>query len=459
MGYNITGTSGNDRLDLSSQAGPDTIVGLVGDDYLMPGSGLTTATGDSGADTVHVLFGLNTWGTARGGTGDDHIFNGGTGSMELYGNSGADSIFVDPGAPSQSIYGGDDSSDAGDWIQSGNGADFIFGNGGDDTIRGAGGNNTVIGGTGDDSLLTGTDNDFIYAGEGNDTIWAAPGFDTVYAGEDNDSIYVGTSAVQTFGLIFCGAGSDTLGARDANGPLIVVGGADSSDAADSLVAGSGNDFLFGNGGADTIDTGNGLNSVVAGVGSDSVVGGDAADQMLGNENNDTLVARDGNNTVVGGIGDDYLVTGQHLDWIAGNEDNDTVIGGFGADTLAGGSGRDRFVYLAPNEDGFSTAVGSGFNEMITDLDWNDDRFDVLGAITSVAVRTVTGAASLADAAQAALAGQQATGGTPNAAAQFDFGGHTFVVINQDAALGFADQSDLLIDITGATGTINLGAFV
>jgi len=46
------------------------------------------------------------------------------------------------------------------------------------------------------------------------------------------------------------------------------------------------------------------------------------------------------------------------------------------------------------------------------------------------------------------------------AAQFTFGGHTYVAINQDGVFNaFLDTGDLLIDITGVTGTIATSNFI
>jgi hypothetical protein len=55
----------------------------------------------------------------------------------------------------------------------------------------------------------------------------------------------------------------------------------------------------------------------------------------------------------------------------------------------------------------------------------------------------------------ALAG----GGTAVVAAQFTFGGRAYLAINQDAPRNaFDDTGDLLLDITGVTGTIGAGDF-
>jgi hypothetical protein len=47
-----------------------------------------------------------------------------------------------------------------------------------------------------------------------------------------------------------------------------------------------------------------------------------------------------------------------------------------------------------------------------------------------------------------------------AAAQFTFGGRTYLAINQDATLNaFDDTGDLLFDITGVTGAIATSRFI
>ena len=52
------------------------------------------------------------------------------------------------------------------------------------------------------------------------------------------------------------------------------------------------------------------------------------------------------------------------------------------------------------------------------------------------------------------------GAANNVAAQFTFAGRTYLAINQDGALNaFLDTGDLLLDVTGATGTIDAGDFL
>jgi hypothetical protein len=89
----------------------------------------------------------------------------------------------------------------------------------------------------------------------------------------------------------------------------------------------------------------------------------------------------------------------------------------------------------------------------------------LSCTSAVAFATNTGAGTGVDlntSANNAIAAAFALNGgaAVNVAAQFTFGGRTYLAINQGGALNaFEDVNDLLIDITGATGTIATGNFI
>ena len=96
------------------------------------------------------------------------------------------------------------------------------------------------------------------------------------------------------------------------------------------------------------------------------------------------------------------------------------------------------------------------------MNWAEDKFDTATLVTFAAnMGAGTGgdlnaSANNAIAAAFALSG----GGVNQVAAQFTFAGRTYLAINQDAALNaFADVGDLLIDITGVTGTIATSNFI
>jgi len=200
------------------------------------------------------------------------------------------------------------------------------------------------------------------------------------------------------------------------------------------------------------------NTVVGGFGGDSIVGGAAGDAIFANEDSDTVNAGDGANSIVGGLGNDSIATGTGNDVVLGSEGNDYTFASLGADTLAGGSGNDAFLYGAAAEDGNGAAGGA--IETVTDLNWAEDAIDTVpvtfgrnygAAFTSQGTLT-----SAADAA-VSTAFVEAGGGT--VAAQFVFGGRTFLTVDLDDDGSFLDANDLLIDITGVTGTTSTARFV
>jgi Ca2+-binding RTX toxin-like protein len=475
MAYNITGTNGNDTLNQSVNGGPGTIAGLAGSDCILTGTGLAAVTGDSGNDTVVLQSG--NIGIVNGGTDNDSIFAAGAvGSMILFAGDGLDLVNMGNATAGQTILGGNDATDGADSIIAGTGADLVFGNGGNDTLNGNNGTDTLIGGVGNDSIFTpgGAFADLVFGNEGNDTTAADSGNDTVFGGLGDDSLtgaynpgddvrYFGNEGADT--IILTGRGFVSIpiggGGADTFGPgaATIVGGNDSADGNDLLAGGAGADFIFGNGGDDRISAGNGVNTVVGGFGADTIVAGNGADLIFANESNDSVRAGDGDNTVFGGRGDDVILAGAGADTIQGNEGDDTILGDFAADTISGGGGRDLFLLTNAADDG-NGAAGAAI-EHITDLNWAEDRLLTLRAVAFAANVGAPTGANLSAAAGNALAAALTLGGdaTVNVAAQFTFGGHTYVAINQDTAFNaFDDAGDLLLDITGATGTIAASRF-
>ncbi len=233
----------------------------------------------------------------------------------------------------------------------------------------------------------------------------------------------------------------------------------------SILGSSGADILFGNGGADTIRGGfgsGGNDTIIGGFDADSVLSvASSADFIFGNEGNDTIDAGpDGPDTVFAGQGNDTVLAGSGRDTLLGNEGNDTIRGNLAIDTISGGSGGDVFAYSTGSDDGDNVA-GGGPTELITDLNWSEDRVQVFAAIAAAGGISAGAAANLQQAADNALGAIWAGNGSGaiRVAAQFDFGGRTYVAIDQGGAFGsFQDANDLLLDITGAVGTIGTGNF-
>ena len=300
----------------------------------------------------------------------------------------------------------------------------------------------------------------IFGNQGNNSIFVSPGADTVFGGLGNDSIFQGGGGGSP--NWFGNEGNDTMDAA-ASDAVTLVGGNDSADGGNSLVSGTGADLIFGNGGNDTIlPGGTGANTVVGGQGGDCIASGTGADLIFGNEGNDTVDAGGGANTVFGGQGNDTIRGGIGRETIQGNEGNDTIDGdvvGGSIDTISGGSGNDVFVYFDVSADG-DNAAGGGPVEWVTDVDWSVDRFDTLSQVTfATNLGAGTGADLNASANNAIAAASALAGGGAHVAAQFTFGGRTYLAIDQNNLGTFADTDDWLIDITGVTGTIATSNFI
>ena len=255
--------------------------------------------------------------------------------------------------------------------------------------------------------------------------------DTAIGGFGNDSVFMLNG-----GLVFANEGNDTV-LGNSGPPTTVFGGL-------------GNDFI-------AFTPQNPINLFVGGEGADTIT--------AGNPNLRTTIYGGVDSTAGGGAdGADSLRGGSSLDLIFGGGGNDTIQGdqpgGITIDTIAGGNGNDVFAYTGGGDDG-NNAAGGGPLEQVTDVDWSADRFDTN---VNVTFATNTGAGTGADlnaSANNAIAAAFALGGggVTVAAAQFTFAGRTYLAIDQAVLGSFLDTDDLLIDITGVTGTIATASFI
>jgi Ca2+-binding RTX toxin-like protein len=334
------GDGGNDRLTTAtgfaipvraeSDSGPSdtallqggdggaTLLGGAGSDTLIGGKGNDSITGGSGND---LIIGGDGNDALLAGSGTDQIYSGGGNSLlvggpgndSLYGGGGKDTIhggsgvyFIDGGSGNDVIYGDTGSG----IIHAGNGNTTIdcrtctnpiqiFGDGGSDVIYGGSGNDTIYAGTGGNNVVHGGGgNDLIYGGSGGDALYADTGNDTIYGGTGNEFLY----------------GGDGLGLQpNAAGNGLVNAGGDGKSAGSSLlIAGPGNDVLYGDStGHNTLHGGAGSDTLYAGLGGDYLAAGTGVDDLYGGPGNDSLQIP-------------FTPTGQELD---------TVVGGGGVDTL------------------------------------------------------------------------------------------------------------------------------
>ncbi|MEO3430805.1 hypothetical protein AAFN88_18265 [Pelagibius sp. CAU 1746] len=89
-------------------------------------------------------------------------------------------------------------------------------------------------------------------------------------------------------------------------------------------------------------------------------GGFGKDTINGGEGDDTLLGGAGRDKLNGGEGDDLLIGGQGKDKLRGGDGDDTLDGGLGKDLLDGGAGEDTALYRGNFEDHKIDCTGDGF---------------------------------------------------------------------------------------------------
>ncbi|MCA2621439.1 MULTISPECIES: Calx-beta domain-containing protein [unclassified Microcystis] len=171
--------------------------------------------------------------------------------------------------------------------------------------------------------------------------------------------------------------------------------------------------------------------------------GAAAINGTGNAGNNVITGNTANNLLNGGGG------------------NDTLNGGAGIDTLTGGAGNDVFLFQ------FSQSTVAN-PDRITDFAIGSDKIDLLSAAGGVlpAPAAFSRAANSAAAtltnvvnavftdANGSLAGNQALGINSAALVQVTTAGiaGNYIIVNDNVA-GFQSANDLLVNVTGITGTL------
>jgi Ca2+-binding RTX toxin-like protein len=251
----------------------------------------------------------------KGGGGDD-ILEGGRGINRLDGGEGTDLASYAGAAAGVAVHlsrtGG--SGGAGiDYFVSIEGLvgsafnDVLVGDGLANVLKGGEGHDRVFGRGGDDTLFGDAGNDQLHGGDGRDTA--------------DYSAFAGPLRL----LLGTGGSINTISA-----------GRDLLTGIENLIAGSGNDFLAGDGQANRIDAGAGNDTVQAGGGNDIVLGGDGNDSITGGPGADDISPGAGFDTIRYGAAADSLFAAMD------------VIRGF----TVSGDGYDRL--------GFENAAGALF---------------------------------------------------------------------------------------------------
>jgi Ca2+-binding RTX toxin-like protein len=159
-----------------------------------------------------------------------------------------------------------------------------------------------------------------------------------------------------FGVAEAGAGGASCNGRQAtivSNAAKIVG----TKAPDVIVAGPGDNAIYGEGGDDVICAGDGDDTIFGGRGNDAIFGeeGDdtihgerGSDELDGGGGSDHVYGESGNENMTGGDGDhDYVDGGQGDDSVSGGAgDFDVVVGGTGNDKIDGGPGEHDIASYA-----------------------------------------------------------------------------------------------------------------
>ncbi|WP_048441015.1 calcium-binding protein [Caenimonas sp. SL110] len=370
----LYGGMGNDSMDGGSNdplLGPDWVSYSAASGAINLNFATGLVTGAEGNDTISGIEGVFASSVADTLTGSngDNVFRGNGGNDIIDGGDGKDSVdyFQASGPVVVSLVTGTSSGPDGvdtfiniERIRGSQHDDSLTGDDGDNRLRGAQGADTLDGGLGLDvadyynstsAVLVNLQLGTSAGGDGADTLISIEGVRGSY--NHDDSLIGSTEANYMDGL----AGNDTI---------------DSGDGDDTLVGSAGNDLLDGGLGFDTavftgnlseyqvlVEVGNFDLIVIGPDGIDRVrnvealqfdnrtlvikQGSDTEDELPGTGEADLLQGRGGDDSINGGEGDDAIYGDEGVDSIIGGEGADYLDGGTGVDTMAGGSGDDEYV--------------------------------------------------------------------------------------------------------------------
>jgi Ca2+-binding RTX toxin-like protein len=299
------------------------------------GQNLTVAGGNAGAtyDYLTIGDGLNETITATG-TGPFQVLAG-TGGLDYTGLDGPQTV----------LAGGGTVGSAANIIRLGSGTNnYVAVGGGNDTVTNMGSGTIWAGGSTNvvtTSTVAGTSNFVVLAG-GTATVNSGAGHDTVYSGGVGDVVVrVGSGTMDFIG----GANNATVFGSGSNTTTLIGGAGGSITYANTA---SGGAEYHAQGGAEV------FNASLS-IGSNTVYG---------------AYGQSGTETLIGGSGNDYLDPLNAAASLVGGSGNDTLVGarfnstvaGSGNATLTGGVGSDTFLF----KNGYA-----GGHDYVTDLSAGD----------------------------------------------------------------------------------------
>lgn len=364
----------------NSGSGKGTLYHTNADDSLTPTyvqtfTGMQGITGTQGDDVL--------WGRApsanetiptnssffwiSGGKGDDIIHDGGAGTTVVDYSGASGSVFINLDVGEVSGADGNDTLDGIHKVKGSAFADIITGSSENDWIDGGGGGDIIDGGDGIDTIHYGDALSGVSVDLGAPTPYAVYGGHTDslsnienVIGSDHADVLIGDGNANWLNgragndSIDGGDGTDTVsyetyGAKNTHGVIVNL----TDEARGTVAAGS---AIDGWGNTDS------LHSI------ENITGSEYADLIYGSADNNTLMGGAGNDTIYGGDGCDYIqggagndiLDGGGAEWdiIEGGDGNDTIIYDV-ADNMNGGGGTDTLLFTATATVDLSTVVASG----------------------------------------------------------------------------------------------------
>jgi len=349
----LSGSFGNDNLD--GGAGNDVLQGEGGNDILLGGAGNDSLYGGDDADTLNggdgddlIVDGGENPALMSGGGGND-VFNVNHVSSTMDGGAGIDTVVMMIAAgpvilrdTTENLTFTSASSSTGignalgNVFTSGAGSDEMAGGGGNDTYHVQAGDvvyeDTAHGGSGTADLVIAHSTDFTI-GDGIEALTMFEGSGTTGTGNASANTLSSDQGAHT---LLGGLGSDTYNVQDDDSVIEDSSGGGGIDLVNASLH-DGESFTLGAfiENLTLFDLGEGT---VTGSGND-----------LGNKITGATTAG-ANNYLYGEGGVDTLVGGTGNDWLDG--------GGQAAESLVGGAGDDTFARYLQNTGGVTTLIGT-----------------------------------------------------------------------------------------------------
>lgn len=519
-------------MTITANGGNTTILGGSGSDTLYGGGGNDSISGGNGNDTLRSFRGSD---ILDGGKGNDLYLFDGTESSSFVDSSGVDTVklVVD-------INGKYNANVSSSFSINENGADTtienldaskivstdltLVGNDLNNVITGGSANDTINGGAGADKLIGGSGNDTYYLNntktkivENKNSKTVNNGNDTIIIGEDYDfgraksySLIANIENLDLREMTLTQAQQTAFGGDSKfimNGSAVdnIIYSSDTYAQYMKIMAGAGNDTIYGGDGNDYIDGGIGDDTIFGGGGDNVLLGGAGNDTYLieGTESgtntindisgNDTVKLKEDGEGSFGG-GNTFAINGsysaiENLDASAiygmnmilnGNDLGNRIIGGTGDDTISGGKGSNTLVggkgndtYLIDGTETSTTITDTLGNDQTVLVADGDGKFAGL-ASASISIGTYTGVetldASAITATTLTLTGNASNntiiGGIGTTVQDGGAGDDTFIITGTEASVTINDASGidtikLTPDLDGNFGggsSYSLGAF-